>query len=225
MNILISSDQVSDSIHQTLESTSPSRDALHVYGRSYRGLFQSNKGLDGQSIQFESALARDALRLFELAPEVITIISEPSVIEFILEEELRRYRPDYLLHLHDGRRALVEIKYGKEAHTPTNQARYKEVGNLVEQAGGMFAVLTEEHLRTRVLQQNIPLLERHRHLEVTRSANAWLQKKLAASGHLSLEAAANQLGRPTVLAAIAQGLVLVDFRNRLITNASILRRI
>lgn len=225
MNAPVTSDPICASIQQLFESTTPTREAFHVHGRSYRGLFQSSKGLGGNPVPFESGLARDALRLFELAPEVKMIIPEPGILRFTLDGQKMLYWPDYLLHLRDGRRALVEIKYSDEAQSPANRARYDEIRGQVEQAGGMFAVLTEEHLRTRALQQNISLLERYRHDKVSSSAWAWLQMQLASSGPLSFVTATGQLGRPATLAAIAQGLVTTDFRTAPITDASLLRRI
>lgn len=225
MTTLTYVDTVSTYIRQALESEVSVREAFHIHGHSYRGLFQSSKGLNGNSIPFESGLARDALRLFELAPEVSTIISEPATIRFLLNGKQTSYRPDYLLRLRDGRRAFVEIKYAKEARNPANQVRYKEIGTLIEQADGMFAVLTEEHLRTHVLLQNLPLLERHCHVSVSISARTWLEQCIASTEHLTLADAANTIGRATALAAIAQGLVTTDFRQHLITNRSLLKGI
>lgn len=225
MNAPITPDSIRASIQQLLEATTPARDAFHIHGRSYRGLFQSSKGLEGEPIPFESGLARDALRLFELAPEVTMIVPEPGKLRFTLDGQTGLYWPDYLLHLRDGQRALVEIKYADEAQSPANQARHGVIGSLVEQAGGMFVVLTEKHLRTRALKQNIPLLERHKHEKVSLCAWSWLQERLASASSLSFGLVAGYLGRPVTLAAIAQGLVTTDFRTKLITDASLLRRI
>ncbi|WP_230632433.1 hypothetical protein, partial [Chromobacterium violaceum] len=68
-------------LRELLNSTTPARDVVHRHGRSYRGFFQSAKAFEG-SIPFESGLARDALRMFELASNVTMIVPEPFVLPY-----------------------------------------------------------------------------------------------------------------------------------------------
>ncbi|MGY8627950.1 TnsA endonuclease N-terminal domain-containing protein [Chromobacterium violaceum] len=187
-----------------LNSTHPVRDAFHKHGNgSYRGMSPSNKGIDG-CIPYESGLARDAIRLYNLAPEVMLIIPEPFVLDYELDGEARSYTPDFLLQLRDGRRAVVEIKYQAEANTPENQRRFQAIASLIESAGGLFAVVTEKTLRDKVLLHNLGLVEgqRHRHIPLT-AKTAMLQ--ILSEGPASLEALSSAAGDVRlVYAAIGQ---------------------
>ncbi|KUM02983.1 TnsA endonuclease N-terminal domain-containing protein [Chromobacterium subtsugae] len=64
------------------------------------------------------------------------IIPEPFALDYELDGEAHSYTPDFLLHLRDGRRAVVEIKYQAEANTPENQRRFQVIAPLIESAGG-----------------------------------------------------------------------------------------
>jgi len=212
------------SIQELLDSTTPVREAFHLHGCSYRGYFPSNKGVHGLPISFESGLAHDALRLFELAPEVTLVVPEPGCLHYRLNGKASSYTPDYLLHLRDGSRAIVEIKYAIEAERPANQARFQRIGQLAEQAKALFAVLTERQLRPPILQRNLSLLESHRHLPVSRQAQERLFHRLR-TAEATLGSLAIELGRGTVLAAIAQGVITTNFRSNPITDRSLIRRV
>lgn len=209
-------------LRELLNSTTPTRDVVHRYGCSYRGFFQSTKALEGP-IPFESGLARDALRMFELAPEVVMIVHEPFVLHYAQDREIRRYTPDFLLFLRDGRRAVVEVKWQKEADQPHNQYRFKNIGEQIASAGAMFAVLTEITLRTTTLQQNMSLLERHKRRDIPPAIIGKLLGVLR-DGSIRLGSLAGQLGcYEIVLAAIGQGILAVDLRSELTDNTLIRR--
>ncbi|PRP68681.1 hypothetical protein BUE93_21010 [Chromobacterium amazonense] len=128
-----------------------------------------------------------------------------------LEERLCSYTPDYLIVLRDGRRCLVEVKYHAEAERPDNKRRYDTVTPLVEQAGGLFAVFTEKTLNQAGLRTNLPLLEQYRFSLIPTAARSWIATNLGQRPQ-SFSTVANILGRETVLAAIAQGLIRADIR-------------
>lgn len=206
-----------------LNSTTSVRNAVHRHGSSYRGFIQSDKGPNG-SIPFESGLARDAVRLFDLAPEITLIVAEPTTIQLDHNARLTTYTPDYLLYLRDGGRAFVEVKPEREASSPHHQERYTQIASLIEAAGCMFAVLTERVLRATVLQQNMALLEQHKHRPIPPAILRKLQQFLREARQL--KALVENIGcRDTVLAAIAQGHVRTDIRHSTLTDATLLRSI
>ncbi|POZ62042.1 TnsA endonuclease N-terminal domain-containing protein [Chromobacterium alticapitis] len=191
-------------IRKLLNSKRPVRDAFHKHGNgSYRGICPSNKGIDGW-IPNESGLARDAIRLYNLAPEVMLIIPEPFALDYELDGEAHSYTPDFLLHLRDGRRAVVEIKYQEEADTPENQRRFQVIAPLIESAGGLFAVVTEKTLRNKVIRQNLGLIEGQRHRLIPLTAKTAMLQILR-EGPASLEALSSAAGDVRlVYAAIGQ---------------------
>lgn len=209
---------------EQLNSRSSVRDAYHSHGSSFRGLNPSNKGVGGAT-PFESGLGRQALRLFELAPEVVFIVSEPFTMEYFLDEKVYRYTPDYLLHLRDGRRVVVEVKYRKAANSEFNRRRFAAIREILEAAEVIFAVLTEESLCSPILQRNMSLVERHNHLDVPAVALGQILGHLR-HGSIRLGLLVDLIGcRATVMATIAQGHITTDFRSAELTDNSLMRRV
>ncbi|OQS31754.1 hypothetical protein B0T40_21460 [Chromobacterium haemolyticum] len=161
--------------------------------------------------------------MLDLAPEVLSIIPEPGRILYILDEQLNSYTPDYLVLLRNGSRCLIEVKYAEEAAQPDNKRRHDVITRLVEQAGGLFAVLTENTLNQPGLRANLPLLEQYRFNLITTAARSWIAKNLGLPPQ-SFSTVANALGRENVLAAIAQGLIRTDIRRIPIDSQSLLWR-
>lgn len=208
---------------EQLNSTQPVRNAFHMHGyNTYRGLYPSSKGVDG-TIPYESALAKEAIRLFDLAPEVVMIVPEPFALNYELDNEVRRYTPDFLLHLRDGKRAVIEVKYLAEANLPVTQRRFQSIRHLLEAAGALFAVLTEETLRAKVLQHNLALVESQRHRHLSSATLASLFQHLR-HGPTTMEELSRAVGdRRLVLAAIGQNFLAVDLRKPILASTLIRR--
>ncbi|WP_159875963.1 TnsA endonuclease N-terminal domain-containing protein [Aquitalea denitrificans] len=196
-------------IHQLLNSTHPVRDAFHIQGNSYRSWFPSRKGFDGP-IPAESGLAADALRLLDLAPEVVMIVPEPFTLSYELDNEVRRYTPDFLLYLRDGRRAVIEVKWKKEAGLSDNKRRFEVIRTIFEAVGALFAVLTEETLRAPVLRQNMSLVESQKNRQLPVNTIETILKCLG-DGPIPLGELTTAVGdQRIVLAAVYQGIVALD---------------
>lgn len=207
-------------LRELLNSTTSVRDIVRRHGCSYRGFFQSAKAFEGP-IPFESALAKDALRMFELAAEVVMIVPEPFDLWYELDHELRCYTPDYLLYLRDGGRAVAEVKWQAEANTSYNQKRFAAIDELIGDAGAIFGVLTETVLRTPILQRNMSLIESQRHRPIPAAVMGRVLTLLC-DGDLSLGVLAEHLGsREIVFAAIGQGILAADLRFPLLNNTLI----
>lgn len=216
-------DELAIKVCEQLNNPCPVRDAYHRHGHSYRGLHQSSKGVDG-SLPHESGLSKDGLRMFDLASQVVMIVSEPFTMEYVLDGELLTYTPDYLLYLRDGRRAVVEIKWKKDADSEYNQHRFKAIREVLEAAGVLFAVLSEGILRAPTLQRNMSLLERHKHKVIPAVVVGQILGHLRI-GNMRLGELVDRIGcRHTVLAALAQGIIATDLRRTVLTDASLIRR-
>lgn len=194
---------------------------IHGANDAYFGRSPSRKSTDGGPISYDSGLSKDALRLFEVASEVETIVAEPFVLEYELDGEIQRYRPDYLLYLRDGTRAVVEIKYQADADHPDNKKRFKAIRSLLERAGAIFAVLTEATLRTKTLRENLAAVESQRHLDVSDSTLRTIFECLC-QGPRTMAALANAVGdHRIILAAIYQNHVSVNLCKPLLANTLI----
>ncbi|MEO2218747.1 hypothetical protein ABGV49_16925 [Chromobacterium vaccinii] len=210
-------------IQAVLHSTTPVREALHRHGNSYRGLVASTKGPNCGSIPHESVLAGRIALMLDLAPEVMSIIPEPGYVPYPQDDQLSSYIPDYLVLLRNGQRCLIEVKYQAEAAQPENKRRYDTITPLVEQAGGLFAVFTENTLKQAGLRINLPQLERHRFEPISDVTRSWIATNMR-YGARSFAEVTKELGRATVLAAIAQGLIRTDIRRMPIDSQSPLWR-
>ncbi|MDE1715501.1 TnsA endonuclease N-terminal domain-containing protein [Chromobacterium amazonense] len=205
-------------VTELLNSTRAVRDAFHIQGSSYRSWFPSRKGFDGP-IPAESGLAADALRLLDLAPEIVMIVPEPFTLSYELDNEVRRYTPDFLLYLRDGRRAVIEVKWQKEADLPANKRRFEAIGAIFEAVGALFAVLTEVTLRAPVLRQNMSLVESQRHRSLPVNTIETILKCLS-DGPVPLGELTAAVGdRRIVLAAVYQGIVALDLFKPMSANA------
>lgn len=219
---LIDKEVLLSTLRELLNSTAPARNVVHRHGRSYRGYFQSAKAFEGP-IPFESGLARDALRMFELATEVTMIVPEPFVLPYELDGEIHSYTPDYLLFLRDGSRAVVEIKWQAEADRLHNQHRFEAIRKLMASANALFATLTETTLRDTTLQRNMSLIESHKNLRIPSVIVGQLLGYLR-GGSVSLGSLGKRIGHPDmVLAAIGQGILATNLRAPL-TNDTPIRR-
>lgn len=72
------------------------------------GSFYSNKL--GREVLYESGLERDALAALEASSEIEWYQEQPISITYVWRGRERRYYPDIIAALRDGRRLLIEVK-------------------------------------------------------------------------------------------------------------------
>lgn len=209
-------------LFQMLNSKQPVREAFHKYGGHYRCVVRTNKGLDGE-IPCESGLARDAVRVFNLAHKVVLVVPEPFTLTFIFQGEIYNYTPDYLLYLRDDSRAVVEVKYQEEADLPYNTRRFAALQQLFTLANAQFAVLTEKTVRAPILSRNVALVESQ--LARTLPAKTVeVMLNLLRSGPATFGQLTEAVGnRYVVLAAIGQGILEANLTKPLL-DSTIIRR-
>lgn len=122
-----------------------SRKVVTRSGRGFRGYFPSKKL--NRSVQFESLLERDAIRLFENSNEVVTYKEQPTIIYYYLDDIQKRYHPDFELVLQDGYIVHVEVKPSIHLTTITLSAKYQAIAQSYSSRTESFVVLTEKELR------------------------------------------------------------------------------
>jgi hypothetical protein len=123
-----------------------SRKVVTRSGRGFRGYFPSKKL--NRSVQFESLLERDAIKLFENSNEVISYQEQPTIIYYYLDDIQKRYHPDFELVLEDGYVVHVEVKPSIHLTTMKLSAKYQAIAQSYYSRTESFIVLTEKELRT-----------------------------------------------------------------------------
>ncbi len=122
-----------------------SRKVVTRSGRGFRGYFPSKKL--NRSVQFESLLERDAIRLFESSNEVVIYREQPTIIFYYLENEHRRYHPDFELVLKSGYVIHVEVKPSIHLNTIKLSKKYHAISQSYRSKSEHFVILTEIELR------------------------------------------------------------------------------
>jgi len=122
-----------------------SRKVVTRSGRGFRGYFPSKKL--NRSVQFESLLERDAIRLFEISKEVVSYKEQPTIIYYYLNDIQKKYHPDFELVLIDGYVVHVEIKPSIHLTTIKLSAKYRAIAQSYFSRIESFVVLTEKELR------------------------------------------------------------------------------
>lgn len=122
-----------------------SRKVVTRSGRGFRGYFPSKKL--NRSVQFESLLERDAIKLFENSNEVVIYKEQPTIIYYYLDDTHKRYHPDFELVLEDGYVVHVEVKPSIHLITIKLSAKYQAIAQSYISRTESFVVLTEKELR------------------------------------------------------------------------------
>lgn len=122
-----------------------SRKVVTRSGRGFRGYFPSKKL--NRSVQFESILERDAIRLFEFSKFVIKYKEQPTIIFYYLDEIPKKYYPDFEIVLIDGTVIHVEIKPSRRLATKELSAKFRAISQSYRSRLESFVILTEIELR------------------------------------------------------------------------------
>ena len=122
-----------------------SRKVVTRSGRGFRGYFPSKKL--NRSVEFESILERDAIRLFERFNEVISFKEQPTIIYYYMNEEHKKYYPDFELQLVGGEVVHVEIKPSVFLTLAKLSAKYQAIARSYISRPEHFVILTEMDLR------------------------------------------------------------------------------
>ncbi len=117
-------------------------------------------------IWYESLNERDYMYLLEIDPDVVSYSSQPLKISYTLNNQIRRYTPDFLVQ----RRSLqqiVEIKPKKQLNHDQNLQLFQVMTSLGQSQGWEFVVITDEMIRKEPLLSNVKLLYRYAQIPLT----------------------------------------------------------
>jgi DNA-binding transcriptional LysR family regulator len=122
------------------------------------GRFPSTKM--GRMIAFESLLERDFIYLIDYDPAVEWFEEQPLSIEYLHEDQLLRYTPDFHL-LEHGQHVLVECKPERFVETEENCRKFAVAREWCEERGWEFRIITDQQVRSGFRLQNVKRLAQY----------------------------------------------------------------
>lgn len=136
---------------------------------------------------FESLLEADHLILLDFAGEVRAYETQP--VRVPVPARKTSYVPDALVHFHPDAAGsirpseLIEVKPAEllKKHRADYAPKFDAARAYAEERGWIFAVKTEQHIRTPLLD-NLKFLRRYRALDVSLAETAWITEHLNSAG-------------------------------------------
>jgi hypothetical protein len=117
-------------------------------------------------IWYESLNERDYMYLLEIDPDVVSYSSQPLKISYTLNNQLRRYTPDFLVQ-RLSLQQIVEIKPEKRLNHDQNLQLFQAITNLSQSQGWEFLVITDKMIKQEPLLSNVKLLYRYAQIPLT----------------------------------------------------------
>jgi hypothetical protein len=110
-----------------------------------------------QSIEYESLLERDFIRLALLNRNVCAIAHQPFLLDL---GNLGRYTPDFLL-VGPSLKTVVEVKPSAFSSNAKNTPRLARAGEILREKGYRFLVATEKFIHAEERHERAAILLRH----------------------------------------------------------------
>ncbi|VEB41065.1 TnsA endonuclease N terminal [Chromobacterium violaceum] len=89
-------------------------------------------------VPFEQLLERDALYLFDFAPQIADIREQPFKFQYAMSNKVRRYTPDYALTMRDGSILIVEVKPTRSLAKPEVREKLLYIRYAMQRQGHQF---------------------------------------------------------------------------------------
>ncbi len=176
-------------------------------------------------IWYESLNERDYMYLLEIDPDVVSYRSQPLKISYTLNNQLRRYTPDFFVQRR-SREQIVEIKPEKRLNQDQNLQLFQVMNSLGQSQGWEFIVITDKMIKKEPLLSNLKLLYRYAQIRLTLQnlmvchqyfTNQPPIPLLTAQKHLQPQG----ITRAMLLKLIFLGFLETDLRNQLIGQSQI----
>lgn len=129
------------------------RTIVRPTGGILRGKFPSRK--TGRMIHHEGMLELDAIYHFETSPLIALYTEQPMSIHYADDTRLRRYTPDFELHLVSGDSVMVEVKPKQYADGTETRHTLEKVQEHFDRCDQPFVVVTDEVLRVEPRRSNL----------------------------------------------------------------------
>ncbi|NWK76910.1 TnsA endonuclease N-terminal domain-containing protein [Aquitalea sp. LB_tupeE] len=205
------------------ETHSPARQIVAPTGTIIRGNFPSVTAR--RMVGFEQLLERDALYLFDFAPQVVDIKEQPFKFRYAMGNKVRRYTPDYALTISDGSILIVEVKPARSLARPDVNEKLQHIRDAMQRQGHEFIVLTSDTIRTPHRLDNLKQLHRYLRRPFSLEDRLARQQLLSHFGHNSratIGELAQELGNlAAIMHLVAHRLVSCDLDQPVTTDTVI----
>ena len=114
--------------------------------------FPSRK--NGRLVHCEGLLELDAAYLFELHPQIVRYGEQPAPITYADGDRIRRYTPDFELHLTCGSTVWIEVKPIRSLAEDEVHRKMVLVQSAMRCSRRRLLLLTDRELRSEPLQSN-----------------------------------------------------------------------
>lgn len=146
----------------------------------------------GKVVRCESPLERDYVYLLEYGKAQF-YEEQPLRIRYYLNDERRRYTPDFLVQV-DDKKMLVEVKPEHVASQDKYQTLFGIISQICRQEGYVFIVVTEKMIRVQPRLNNIKILYRCAKVPLLTKYQLEYYAFLKEQSGISIKALANFLG-------------------------------
>lgn len=152
--------------------------------------------------------------LLEIDPEVLSYHSQPLTIVYTLDNQQRKYTPDFLVKRRNLRQ-IVEIKPESQVRTAKNLKLFRCIAPLCQERGWEFSVVTDTMIRVQPLLDNLKLLYKYAREPLTYKNYLDCHQYFREGIAISLQKAqqdltSKQISRPTLMKLIFCGVLETD---------------
>nr|WP_294864213.1 TnsA endonuclease N-terminal domain-containing protein [uncultured Pseudogulbenkiania sp.] len=194
------------------DAHTPARQIVTPSGTIIRGRFPSVTAR--RMVSFEHLLERDALYLFDFAPQVVGIREQPFKLNYMMGNKVRRYTPDFALTMRDGTILIVEVKPARSLAEPALQEKLLYIRDAMQRQGHDFSVLSSKVIRAPHQLDNLKKLHRYLRQSISiedRLARLSLFSQFGQNGQATIKQLEQALGNSeVVMRLVAHGLVSCD---------------
>ncbi|REL31251.1 TnsA endonuclease N-terminal domain-containing protein [Thalassotalea euphylliae] len=120
------------------------------------GYFPSCKSK--RSIAWESQLELKACRFMEFSCGISFFREQPCVIEYLFENKVKRYIPDFEVELRNGERAYIEVKPHQKLQNPEIRNKYIAISEQLAERNIRLYFVTENEVGNVNFQGNLQLI-------------------------------------------------------------------
>ncbi|WP_257296462.1 TnsA endonuclease N-terminal domain-containing protein [Endozoicomonas sp. YOMI1] len=122
--------------------------------------FVSHK--NASTILTESTLEFHGCYPLEYDYDVISFESQPEGYEYIYENKVHRYTPDYLSRMKNGQEPYIEVKPSRIAKRKDFLDRFYCMQEAARKSGRDLLLWTEDHIRKQPYLDNLQILHKYR---------------------------------------------------------------
>lgn len=183
------------------------------------GFFPSVKS--NRSVAWESQMELRACRLFEYCPTVRKYREQPEVVHYQLNGVDKKYIPDFELLLINDERVLIEIKPKAVLAKNEEKVRFTVISNKLSEVNTAFAVMTEDELNVKSIQDNIKLIHPYSTQDLNEELMSYL-KVLCLKKDITIGFLVEMgLSLKTIYSSIAKGYISIELTQQITLQSQV----